>query len=152
MHLKSQNSGVLVKGDEIIGNLDYFGVLIDIIELSYSGGNNVVLFKCDWWDVSSKRGHSINKYGFFLINSNCKMRTNEPYVLASQAQQVYYVKDTKDPNWLVVVKTKPRDLYDVPEKATLEACQENDDIDSIPFTSNVLDNNQGLSLDRNDLV
>ena len=86
MHLKSQNSGVLVKGDEITGNLDYFGVLIDIIELSYSGGNNVVLFKCDWWDVSSKRGHSIDKYGFFLINSNCKMRTNEPYVLTSQAQ------------------------------------------------------------------
>ena len=72
--------------------------------------------------------------------------------MASQAQQVYYVKDTKDPNWLVVVKTKPRDLYDVPEKATLEACQENDDIGSIPFTSNVLDNDQGLSLDRNDLV
>ena len=65
-----------------------------------------ILIKCDWWDVSSKRGHSIDKYGFFLINSNCKMRTNEPYVLASQAQQVYYVKDTKDPNWLVVVKTR----------------------------------------------
>ena len=31
------------------------------------------------------------------------------HVLASQAQQMYYVKDTKDPNWLVVVNTKPRD-------------------------------------------
>jgi len=140
MHLKSQNSRVLVKGDENAGYLDYFGVLTYIIELSYSGGNNVVLFKCDWWDVSSKRGHLIEKCGLFLISSNCKMRTNEPYVLASQAQQVYYVKDTKDPNWLVVVKTKPRDLYDVLEKATLEACQENDDIGSIPFTSNALDN------------
>jgi len=72
--------------------------------------------------------------------------------LASQAQQVYYVKDTKDPNWLVFVKTKPRDLYDVSEKATPEACQENDDIGSISFTSNALDNDQGLSLDRNDLA
>ena len=53
----------------------------------------------------------------------------------SCAQEVYYVKDTKEPNWLVV-KTKFRDLYEVPEKATLEACQENDDIGSITFTSN----------------
>jgi len=62
--------------------------------------------------------YPIDKYGFFLINSSCKMRTNEPCVLTSQSQQVYYVKDTKDPNWLVVEKTKPRDLYDVPEKTT----------------------------------
>ena len=34
MHLKSQNSGVLVKDDENAGNLDYFDFLIDIIELS----------------------------------------------------------------------------------------------------------------------
>jgi len=50
------------------------------------------------------------------------------------------------------VKTKSRDLYDVPKIATPEACQGNDDIGSIPFTSNALDNDQGLSLDRNDLV
>jgi len=49
------------------------------------------------------------QYGFILIYSKHKLRTNEPYVLASQAQQVYYFKDTKNPNWLVVKKTKPRD-------------------------------------------
>ncbi|CAJ1978306.1 unnamed protein product, partial [Sphenostylis stenocarpa] len=43
---------------------------------------------------------------------------------ASQAQQVYYVKDTHDPNWLVVVKTKPRDLYDMPEEAIHEVIKE----------------------------
>ena len=152
MYSKSQNSGVLVKGEENARNLDYFGILTNIIKLSYFGGNNVVLFKCDWWDVSSKKGYWIDKYGFFLLNSNRKLRTNEPYVLASQAQQVYYVIDIKDLNWLVVVRIKPRDLYDVSEKVTREACQENDDIDSIPFTSNALDNDRGLSLDMNDLA
>jgi len=34
MYLKSQNSGVLVSGGENTGNLYYFGVLIDIIELN----------------------------------------------------------------------------------------------------------------------
>jgi len=123
MYLKSQNSGVLVKGDENAGNLDYFGILTDIIELIYSGGNNVILFKCDWSDVYSKgRGYKEDNNRFILINSKRKLKTNEPYVLASQVQQVYNVKDTKDPNWLVVVKTKPRDWYDMPKEAINEAC------------------------------
>ena len=58
--------------------------------------------------MSFKKGNQIDKYEFFLINSNRKLRTNEPYVFVSQAQQVYYVKDTKDHNWLVIVKTKSR--------------------------------------------
>ena len=58
---------------------------------------------------SKGREYNEDKYGFILVNSKRKLRTNEPYVLASQAQKVYYVKDTKDPNWLVVVKTKPQD-------------------------------------------
>ena len=33
MHLKSQKGGILVKGDENTGHLDYFCVLIDIIGL-----------------------------------------------------------------------------------------------------------------------
>ncbi|KAK7388495.1 hypothetical protein VNO78_23311 [Psophocarpus tetragonolobus] len=152
IHLKSQNSGVLVRGDENAGNLDYFGVLIDIIELSYLGKDNVILFKCDWWDVCFKKGYKEDKYGFILINSNRKLRTNEPYVLASQVQQVYYVKDTKDPNWLVVVKTKPRDLYDMPMEATNEVCQENEDIGSISYASKTSYHEQEFSLDRNDLA
>jgi len=95
-------------------NLDYFGVLTDIIELSYSGENNVILFKCDWWDVYSKgRGYKEDKYGFILINSNRKLITNELYTLVNQAQQAYYVKDTKDLNWLVVVKRKPLDCLNL---------------------------------------
>jgi len=64
---------------------------------------------------------------------------------------VYYVKDTKDPNWLVVVKTKPQHWYDMP-KDTNEACQENEDIDSISFTFNALDDKHEFSLDISDLA
>jgi len=61
--------------------LDYFGVLTDIIELGYYGGNNVVLFICDCWDVYSKeRRYKEDKYGFILVNSKRKLRTNESYV------------------------------------------------------------------------
>jgi len=50
---------------------------------------------------------------------------------------VYYVKDTKDANSLVVVKTKPRDWYDMPTESTNEVCQENEDIGLISLVSNV---------------
>jgi len=89
-------------------------------------------------------------------NKNCltymKLKTNESYVIASQPQQVYYIKDTKDPNWLIVVKTKPRDWYDMPKENINKACQENKDIGSISFTFNESDNEHGFSMDRNDLA
>lgn len=38
---------------------------------------------------------------------------DEPFILASQASQVYYVKDPRDKGWLVAVRTKARDVFDV---------------------------------------
>lgn len=139
MVLQSQNSGVFVKADDVSGSKDYFGVLTDIIKLTY-GIYSVVLFKCEWWDVHSRgRGIKKDKNGFTLINTSRTLPTDVSYILAAQAEQVYYVKDTKDPKWLVVVKTKPRDFFDLPPDreednrtvsniAIVEACQENEEI------------------------
>ena len=38
---------------------------------------------------------------------------HEPYVLASQATQVFYVEDKMHKDWYVIVKTKARDVFDV---------------------------------------
>ncbi|OMO86779.1 hypothetical protein CCACVL1_09462 [Corchorus capsularis] len=150
LQLKTQNSGIFVKGDVNAGNLDYFGVLTDIIQLYYQGQNTVILFKADWWDVHHKSGFKIDKFGFPMVNVTRKLKTNEPYVLASQAGQVYYVKDIKEPNWQVVVKTKPRDLYDLPKND--EPCQENEDFGFTPHESTAEDDNDVMiSLDRSDL-
>ena len=37
---------------------------------------------------------------------------DEPYVLASQATQVFYVEEKRHKDWYVVVKTKARDVFD----------------------------------------
>ena len=50
---------------------------------------------------------------------------------------MYYVKDTKDSNLLVVVKTMSQNWYDMLEETINEACQENKEINSISFISNV---------------
>ncbi|KAL4275458.1 hypothetical protein AHAS_Ahas20G0109200 [Arachis hypogaea] len=41
---------------------------------------------------------------------------DEPYILASEAQLVYYVDDEVAKEWSVVVHVKPRDLYDTGEE------------------------------------
>jgi len=37
----------------VLGDVTYYGRIIDIIELNYSGNFLVVLFKCEWVDVLS---------------------------------------------------------------------------------------------------
>ncbi|XP_060201915.1 uncharacterized protein LOC132630351 [Lycium barbarum] len=114
--IKTQNSGVLVRGDDSDPNKEYYGVLKDIYELSYVGNRKVYLFKCHWWDVARLgRGYKIDKYGFTSVNTHCALNINQPFVLASQSEQVFYLNDMVNKDWLVVVKTNPRDLFNIPE-------------------------------------
>ncbi|KAF7841814.1 hypothetical protein G2W53_004112 [Senna tora] len=112
---KTQNSGVLVKGDVSDTEKEYYGVLEDVYELNYIENQKVYLFKCHWWDIAHfERGYKVDKYGFVSVNTKRSLNTNESFVLASQAKQVFYLDDISDPGWLVVVKTNPHDLFDVP--------------------------------------
>jgi hypothetical protein len=45
-----------------------------------------------------------------LFNTGDKL-SDEPFILASQAAQVFYVADPFDAEWVDVVQPKPRDLY-----------------------------------------
>ena len=100
----------------ISGDVNYYGVLTDIIELYYTKAYRHVLFKCDWVDFN--RGLiKHDDFGFTLVNFNHllyrrQQLIDEPFILASQAQQVFYVQDPVDENWHVVVKTRPRDFFD----------------------------------------
>ena len=44
----------------------------------------IILFYLDV--IGDGRGYKEDKYEFILINSKRKLRTNEPYILASQTQ------------------------------------------------------------------
>ena len=113
---ETQNSGVVVMGEVGLSNIEHYGLLREIIEVQYVGGNRVILFKCDWWDVHTPgQGIIIDRFNFVSINPTKKL-INDPYVLASQVGQVFYVDDVVKPNWKTIVKTQPRNFYDVPEK------------------------------------
>ncbi|XP_059671020.1 uncharacterized protein LOC132316559 [Cornus florida] len=105
---KTQNSGVVIKAvtssytratnqNPVTGNIQYYGVLTDIIELNYNVNRKVVLFKCDWFDVLSKgKGIKEDDFRFKLVNSLRSLGIDEPFILASQAEQVFYVDDPID--------------------------------------------------------
>lgn len=127
---RTQNSGVLVRGDDESPDKEYYGVLKDILELSYVGERKVTLFNCHWWDVARLgRGYKVDSYGYTSVNIHSSLTSNEPFILASQAEQVFYVQDLVNSDWLVVVKTSPRDLYKMP-LTNDENLDDDDDDDS----------------------
>ena len=116
---KTQNCGVSVCTDQ--DGPAWYGQLTRIIEVMYYDGSRYVLFKCDWADVARGRGLKVDEFGFTLVNFSHLVHTgsritDDLFVLSSQVSQVFYVADERCPNWVVVVKTKPRDVYDTGEE------------------------------------
>ncbi|XP_042379879.1 uncharacterized protein LOC121972257 [Zingiber officinale] len=115
----TSNYGVCVLGSTINEyEVDYYGVLEEILELNYYGLKDViVLFKCHWYDTSDK-GMKVHRLGLVEINHKSKLNTNDPFILAAQAQQVYYtrsptIKQERN-DWVTACKVKARGKFDIP--------------------------------------
>ncbi|KAK5770649.1 hypothetical protein PVK06_046802 [Gossypium arboreum] len=76
---RTQNCGVVVNSlitsyasardsNPVEGNMEYYGLLTDIIELDYYGKWKVVLFRCDWADANTARGIKNDQFGFTMLN------------------------------------------------------------------------------------
>lgn len=111
------NSGVCIKGSCYNDfEKDYFGTLISVIQLQYVGMNRITLFKCLWYDTEN--GVKVDgKHGLVEINSKSRLGGNDPFVLAEQAQQVYYTtfpgRKRSRSEWWAVCKTKARSTYNI---------------------------------------
>ena len=100
-------------------HVSYYGVLTDVIELHYLSGNKLILFKCNRWDVINiGNGIKNDEYGFTCLNIERTICTDEPFVLASQAKQVFYVQNSNEENWHTVVEIQTRRVYDMNQKVT----------------------------------
>lgn len=110
--LTTQNSGIMVEADGV----SYYGKVKEIYELDYYGVYKVVLFRCDWANIRS--GVKASSNGSVCVNFSKLMHTgrqlqDDPFIFSSQGKQVFYVEDEIHKGWLHVVKTKPRDLFDL---------------------------------------
>ncbi|KAG8377290.1 hypothetical protein BUALT_Bualt08G0013900 [Buddleja alternifolia] len=134
----TMNSGVWVWGTSNENDMtDYYGMLEEIIELEYFGNENkVVLFKCHWYDTTSNNGIRVHpRLKLVEINQKSKLNTSDKFILAQQAQQVYYTDFPKHPirhsrsrvrgEWRAVCKIKARSRIDVPH---LEEHDDNDQL------------------------
>ncbi|KAK5839821.1 hypothetical protein PVK06_008661 [Gossypium arboreum] len=126
---RTQNCGVVVNSlitsyasardsNPVEGNVEYYGLLTDIIELDYYGKWKVVLFRCDWADANTARGIKNDQFGFTMVNFSRLIHTgehliDEPYVFSSQVKQDFYSKDPIDEGWYVVLRNTPRNLFDM---------------------------------------
>ncbi|CAO2816106.1 unnamed protein product [Amaranthus hypochondriacus] len=110
----------MVKGDPESGQRDFYGLLEKALVLEYDSlkdrtSPRVVMFKCKWFDVyDDRKGIQKDKFGATLVNISRKLKTNEPFALVSQIEQVFYVPTHNEPQWRIVIKTKPRNYFDFP--------------------------------------
>ncbi|KAL6312664.1 hypothetical protein AAG906_018929 [Vitis piasezkii] len=54
---------------------------------------------------------TMDEYGFTCLNFERTICTDEPFVLASQAKQVFYVQNSNEENWHTVVEIQTRGPY-----------------------------------------
>ncbi|XP_062118652.1 uncharacterized protein LOC133832303 [Humulus lupulus] len=97
-------------------NILYYGVLIEILQLSFVLDRKVFLFRCKWYNSNPKGRSIVVDHNFTSINTSTDWYSNEPFILATQAQQVFYLLDMKcGSNWRIVQKVNHRYIYDIPE-------------------------------------
>ncbi|XP_062086482.1 uncharacterized protein LOC133792589 [Humulus lupulus] len=137
----TQNSGVFVAGTE---DFNYYGILEEVLKLTFTGTYSVTLFKCKWFNTDPRRKKIIIENNITSINTSGEWYKDDPYILANQAKQVFYLDDLLRGNqWKVVEGVNHRQIWDV------ENCEANSDIDVVHDISS---SNFVLTVDLGELV
>lgn len=96
------------------GDLVYYGILREILEVRYPGFINLrcIVFLCDWYNPHVGHGVKHDEFGVTTIHTRKKLREYDPFILASQADQVCYIRyprvaEVDDP-WITVISVNPR--------------------------------------------
>ncbi|CAM8950430.1 unnamed protein product [Rhodiola kirilowii] len=123
---------VHVKGTE--GN-HFYGVIEEILHMRWKTNNRmkVVLFKCRWFDP--RYVVSLPANGIVEVNTQRIYQAYDPFILAQQADQVYFTDFPGQPNrttqgWVAVCRVKPTNAIDlnVSELAFQEDAEPNSQI------------------------
>ncbi|CAH9051690.1 unnamed protein product [Cuscuta epithymum] len=131
----------------VVDLVSFYGVLTEIILLDYHVFY-VPIFKCDW----ANKGNGVKEEdGFTLVNlqQNQVPFARDPYILASQAKQVFYSRDDDSSNWYVVMKAPPRGYHELETNEesgniSFRTSQTEMDIDDCEEDSNVRVDCEGL--------
>ncbi|KAL0649466.1 hypothetical protein Bca4012_092157 [Brassica carinata] len=122
------NHGISARSGEVI----YYGILREILEIHYPGILNLrcVSFFADWYNPIVGYGVRIDEFGVTSVHSRRSLANYDPFILASQADQVTYiryprVRNKQDP-WITVTHITPRGkLEGVSDKAAMQQSSSN---------------------------
>ncbi|CAM8947720.1 unnamed protein product [Rhodiola kirilowii] len=157
-----QNSGVtLVAETTLVSSardqnpinapINYFGLIEDIWELDYVKFQ-VLVFKCKWVNNSAVR---TDEYGMTFVDFQREGSKDEPFIMAEQARQVFYVCDPSDNNHFVVLHGKQQLTSDASEDLAEECMPvctivpvENDDSEADNEIQLREDHGEGIWIDK----
>lgn len=119
---ETQNSGVTYEAfsmcrasardsNQLADIVTYYGVIKEIILLDYHMFH-VPLFKCSW----ANTGNGVKEEeGFTLVNLHLNQMAflRDPYILPSQAKQVFYSREDELSPWYVVMRAPPRGYHEL---------------------------------------
>jgi len=92
--LATINSGICVTCvDDGNNEMEYYGVIKDIFKIKWEGSLRLemVLFDCDWFDPTPSGTRHTESLGLVEIKHAARLSVFEPFVMASQVKQVYYL-------------------------------------------------------------
>ena len=78
----------------------FYEVVTETWDLDYNMFN-ICVFKCDRND--SENGVKVHELVFILVALGKIRHKSNPFILAMQAQQVFYVQHQVDPRWSIVL-------------------------------------------------
>ncbi|XP_062103264.1 uncharacterized protein LOC133814298 [Humulus lupulus] len=114
----TQNSGVSIIAsiaqfssakdkNPVYSDMTFYGIIDEIWELNYHSFK-IPVFKCNW--VESNNGVKVDELSFTLVDLKRLGYKSEPFILGTQAKQVFYVEDSLDSRWSIVLSTQPRNF------------------------------------------
>ncbi|KAK1370775.1 hypothetical protein POM88_036867 [Heracleum sosnowskyi] len=155
-----QNSGVSITAtalhqssitdkDPVLADTSYFGRIANIWELDYVGFR-VPVFDCDW--VNNVGGVHVEDSGFIQVDLSKVGYKDDSFIMATQAQQVFYVTDPVDKKWsIVVLSNKLNNTYQVGDGVDEEIDNIDDPFVRVNIPTNMdEEGDYELSYSRND--
>ncbi|KAL0544572.1 hypothetical protein IC582_019689 [Cucumis melo] len=91
----------------VMSDMTFYGVIREIWEIDYHQ-LSFILFKCDW--VDNKSGVKVDELGFTIVDLKRIGHKSDSFILATQAKQVFYVQDSTNPEWSVVLTSPQRTI------------------------------------------
>jgi hypothetical protein len=95
----------------------YYRIIKNIIKYNFARNKNLktVFFDCDWFDPN--QGTRENEFGMVEVKHTHRLRGCDPFVLAHQVEQVYYMSYPceKLSVWWVVYRVNPHERLHTPD-------------------------------------